>query len=181
MGIRDLSALVFTWLAKPKLIKKEKFMKKENSLWLKHGPMTTAVFITTVGWTILSTLVNLPAWPAFIGWSLFYLIGADKESVKMNVPSLVGGVILAYLTATLLAYLALPLIPHSLLVGVMAALAVLLKDSVWFKMISTVFIGINLYFALGNVVLAIILPIVGLIMGLITNALIVLIEKSYKR
>lgn len=121
-------------------------MKKENSLWLKYGPMTTAVFITTVGWTILSTLINLPAWPAFIGWSLFYLIGADKESVKINVPSLVG--------------------------GVMAALVVLLKDSIWFKMISTVFVGINIYFALGNVMFAILLPIIGFVMGLITNFLI---------
>lgn len=178
MGIRELGEPGWPNL---KSSKKEKYMKNNNSLWLKHGPMTLAVFITTVGWAMISAILSVPSWPAFIGWALFYLIGAKKEDIKSNIPSLVGGVILAYLTGMLLNYLALPLIPNSLLVGCMAALVILFQDTIWFKMISTVFIGINLYFALGNVPLAIILPVVGLIMGLITNALIVLIEKSSKK
>ena len=110
----------------------------------KHSTMALAVFIVTLGCSILTTLLDVPAWPIFIGWSLFYLIGANKESVKVNLPSLVGGAVLASLTSSLLNYLELGLIPNAMVVGGMAALAILMQDTIWFKMVSMVFIGINM-------------------------------------
>ena len=146
----------------------------------KHSTMALAVFIVTVGCSILTTWLDLPAWPIFIGWSLFYLIGANKESVKANLPSLVGGAVLASLTSSLLNYLELGLIPNAMVVGGMAALAILMQDTIWFKMVSMVFIGINMYFALGSILFGVILPALGFAMGLITNKLILSINNSRK-
>lgn len=144
----------------------------------KHSTMALAVFIVTVGCSGLTTWLDLPAWPIFIGWSLFYLIGANKESVKANLPSLVGGAVLASLTGSLLNYLALGLIPNAIVVGCMAALAILLQETIWFKMVSMVFIGINMYFALGSILFGVILPALGFVMGLATNQLIILINNN---
>lgn len=147
----------------------------------KHSTMALAVFIVTIGCSILTTLLELPAWPIFIGWSLFYLIGANKESVKVNLPSLVGGAVLASLTSSLLNYLALGLIPNAIIVGIMAALAIFMQETIWFKMVSMVFIGINMYFALGSVLFGVILPALGFVMGLVTNQLIILIDNNKKK
>ena len=65
---------------------------------------------------------------------------------------------------------------QAILVGLMAAGIILIQEHKWFVSVPMTFIGLNLYFALRNLPLTILLILVGSAMGLATKVLTELFE-----
>lgn len=142
----------------------------------KYGRMALAVFFVTFIWMVIGNLLGVPTWPAFIIWACFYLIGASEEAVTRDIPSAFSGVLIGNVVVFLLDVLTPGLITQSVIVGLMASAIILVQENRWFISVPMVFVGLNIYFALGNPILAFLLISIGACMGLLTNSLTEIFE-----
>ena len=142
----------------------------------KYGRIALAVFIVTFLWMFIGNEFWIPTWPAFIMWACFYFIGASEDALKRALPSSISGTIIGYLVIQGLSSIGPGLFFQAILVGLMAAVIILVQEHRWFVSVPMTFIGLNLYFAVGSLPTTILLILIGSAMGLATNVLTELFE-----
>ena len=147
-----------------------------KTLLNKYGRMALAVFVVTFLWMFIGNKLWVSTWPAFIMWACFYFIGASEEALKRDIPSSIGGAIIGYFVLIGLSAIEPGLFFQAILVGLMAAGIILIQEHKWFVSVPMTFIGLNLYFALRNLPIPILLILVGSAMGLATKVLTELFE-----
>ena len=143
----------------------------------KYGTLALAVFVVTFLWMMIGNALWLPTWPAFIIWSSYYLIGANKEAIKLHIKPTAAGAILGFFMIKLLSLISPGLFWQAVIVGIMAAVIILLQEKEWWSSISMLFIGLNLFFAIGDLLTVAVLIIVGFLMALLTDWLTILFDR----
>ncbi len=129
-------------------------------------------------WVIVAEKLGVPAWPGFIGWSLFFFTGGDFEACKKSFPPIVLGPILAFLTAYTQTALNTSGITSALVVVVLGFVMTYAQNVSWFKVCSVTFVSCNIYFASGNLFHSIVVTSVGLIIGIISVKLGAFIDSA---
>lgn len=120
--------------------------------------------VTTFIWVYIASLLNLPPWAGFLGWTTYFMTGTDAEGMKKSAAALVFGAVIAFLYVTVDG-----MIPSSgylvstLLVAVMAFLVTMAGATSLLQLVAVSFVGVNIYFASGVLWISIVLPLVGLL------------------
>lgn len=133
--------------------------------------ISIAVGIIAGIWVYIAGLLEVPAWPAFIGWSIFFFAGADGKACKKSFPCIVLGVLLAYLTVVTQTSLGAAGIIAAMIVFGLGFSMTIAKSFSIFEMAPATFIGANVYFASGSLLYSIVITTVGLLLGPITTKL----------
>lgn len=120
-------------------------------------------------WAFIAEKLGIPAWPGFIGWSVFFFAGGDFKACKLSFPCLVLGPLLAYLTVFTQTTLNTSGISSAIVVVGLGFAMTIAQSFPIFQVASATFIGANVYFALGNNLLqSIVITSIGLIIGFIS-------------
>ncbi len=126
-------------------------------------PSALGSAVTTFIWVYIASIFNLPPWVAFLGWTMYFLTGANMNAIKVSAPALVFGAIMAYLNVTVSSWLpSFGYIIPTFIVSIMAFIISLAGSTELLKMVAVSFVGANIYFACGNLFISIILSLVGL-------------------
>lgn len=64
----------------------------------KNLGISISVGIVGAAWTLIAGKLGLLAWPAFIGWTLYFYGGANLKSIKNGLPCMFLGTLLAFLS-----------------------------------------------------------------------------------
>ena len=116
-------------------------------------------------WVLLADLLGVPAWPAFIGWSIFFFTGANLKACKVSFPCIALGAILAYLTVDTQTTLGTVGITSAIVVFGLGFSMTIAKSFSFFEIAPATFIAANVYFASGSLFYSIAVTSVGLILG----------------
>lgn len=120
-------------------------------------------------WVLIAEKLGVPAWPGFIGWSIFFFTGGDLKACKLSFPCLVLGPVLAYLTVLTQTTLGTSGITSAIVVVGLGFAMTIAQSFPIFQVASATFIGANIYFASGNNLFhAIVVTLVGLIIGIVS-------------
>jgi hypothetical protein len=119
-------------------------------------------------WTYLSGTFNILTWPAFIGWALFFLTGANVDGIKKSVPPILCGILLGYLSVTAWGEIGGGLPVLAALVGVIAFIMIYMINISIFATAPAGFAACAAFFAGGDP-LAVGIPLLtGLALGYIS-------------
>lgn len=119
-------------------------------------------------WVLIAEMLGVPAWPAFIGWSLFFFTGGNLVACKKSFPPIVLGPILAYLTLYIQSALETSGITSALVVVALGFTMTIAQSFSLFEIASVTFISCNIYFASGSLFDSIVITSIGLIIGIIS-------------
>lgn len=123
-------------------------------------------------WALIAEKLGIPAWPGFIGWSVFFFAGSNIKGSLECFPCFILGPILAYLTVFAQTSLNTTGIASAIIVVFLGFSMTIAQSFPIFKIASATFIGANVYFGLGNKLIpAILITSVGLIIGPLSIAL----------
>ncbi|MBG9988371.1 DUF1097 domain-containing protein [Aerococcaceae bacterium DSM 111176] len=135
--------------------------------------------VTTFIWVYIASLLNLPPWAGFLGWTTYFMTGTDAEGMKKSAAALVFGAFMAFLYVSVDS-----MIPSSgylvstLLVALMAFIISMAGATNILQLVAVSFVGANIYFASGVLWISIVLPLVGLlILGPVSSYFSSLFEK----
>lgn len=93
-------------------------------------------------------------------------MGCSVEGIKKSVPCLILGPLLGYGVATLLAKYSLVGVPSAMVVGLLGAIMTGAQAFNVFTLVAATFVGANIYFGSGDLLVSIVLPVLGALMGL---------------
>ncbi|MCQ4925475.1 DUF1097 domain-containing protein [Tissierella carlieri] len=119
-------------------------------------------------WVLIAEKLGVPAWPGFIGWSLFFFTGGNLEACKKSFPCIVLGPILAYLTVYTQTALNTSGITSALVVVALGFTMTIAQSFPLFAVCSVTFVSCNIYFASGSLFHSIVVTSIGLIIGIIS-------------
>ncbi len=138
----------------------------------KNLGISISVGIFSGIWAFIADRLGIPAWPGFIGWSVFFFAGASVKGSLECFPCFILGPVLAYLTVLTQTSLNTTGIASAFVVVFLGFFMTIAQSFSIFKIASATFIGANVYFALGNDLLsAIWITSIGLIIGPLSIAL----------
>lgn len=132
----------------------------------KNLGISISVGLLSGVWVLIAGMLGVPAWPGFIGWSLFFFTGGNLEACKKSFPCIVLGPILAYLTLYTQTVLGTSGISSALVVVALGFTMTIAQSFPIFAVASVTFVSCNVYFAAGNLFDAIIVTSIGLIIGI---------------
>jgi hypothetical protein len=116
-------------------------------------------------WTFVSGTFNILTWPAFIGWALFFLTGANVEAIKKSVPPVLSGLLLGYLSVVAWGQIGGGLPMLALLVGVIAFIMIYMINIPAFATAPAAFAATAAFFAGGDPLAVGIPLLIGLALG----------------
>jgi hypothetical protein len=119
-------------------------------------------------WFLIADMLGVPAWPGFIGWSIFFYTGADVKACRLSLPCIVLGPILAYLTAYTQTALGTSGITSAIVVAGLGFAMTIAQSFSIFQVAAATFIGANVYFASGSLFHSIVITPIGLILGIVS-------------
>lgn len=134
----------------------------------KNLGISISVGIFSGIWVLIAEQFRVPAWPGFIGWSLFFFTGGNLDACKKSFPCIVLGPILAYLTIIAQQTFHTSGVTSALIVCILGFTMTIAQSFSLFQVASATFISCNIYFASGSLFQSIVVTSIGLIIGLIS-------------
>lgn len=112
------------------------------------------------------------SWLGFVSWTTYFFMGINWEGVRISIPTMIFGAVLAWLSVETNILLGLgdsviDLVIAALITGLLSFIVAMVGSlSKLLSSIPAIFIGVNMYFGSGNLWMSIIMTLVGqLILG----------------
>ncbi len=134
----------------------------------KYLGMSLAIGITAGTWAFVAETFGLTAWPAFIGWSIFFFTGGDFNACKKSLPCILLGAVLGWAAASTQIALGTSGVTSALVIVVLAFTMTIAQSLPIFSVASATFIGCSHYFGTGSLFDAAVITSVGLVLGIIS-------------
>ncbi|MBP1761617.1 MAG: hypothetical protein H6Q64_1159 [Firmicutes bacterium] len=131
-------------------------------------PISLSIGILAGIWTFVSATYGILTWPTFIGWAIFFFLGANKEALVKAFPPVLAGLILGYLTVLVNTALHGNTLILAILVAVLAFLLTFMMNISWLAAAPSAFAATATYFGVGDPIKAAIPLIIGLLLGYIS-------------
>jgi len=131
-------------------------------------PLSLSIGILAAIWTYVSSTFGLLTWPAFVGWALFFLAGANKEALSKNVPPMLSGVILGHICVLVYNAISGSVIILALFVGVIAFVMTFMMNIPAFATAPAAFASCATYFGAGDPIKAAVPLLIGLFLGIVS-------------
>lgn len=132
----------------------------------KNLGISISVGLLTGLWVFIAEKLDIPAWPGFIGWSLFFFTGANFDACKKTLPCIILGSLLAYITVYVQTAFNTSGITAALIAMVLGFTMTISQSFYAFAAVSVTFVSCNIYFASGSLIYSILVTSVGLILGM---------------
>ncbi len=131
-------------------------------------PLSLSIGILAGIWFYLSVVLGLLAWPAFVGWALFFLAGGNKEALVKALPPVLVGLVLGYLTVFANTALKGDTLVLSILVVILAFVMTFMMNIPWLATAPAAFAAAAVYFGIGDPIKAGVPLILGLFFGIVS-------------
>lgn len=131
-------------------------------------PISLSIGILAGIWTYVSAVTGILTWPTFVGWAIFFFLGANKGALIKAIPPVLVGLILGYLTVLANTALNGNTLVLAVLVAILAFLMTFMMNISWLAAAPAAFAATATYFGVGDPVKAGIPLIIGLILGFIS-------------
>jgi len=138
---------------------------------MKLLPISLSIGILAGLWTYFSLAFGLLTWPAFVGWAIYFYLGANKEALLKAIPPMIVGVGLGYLTSLAYAGLKGDALILSGLVVILAFLMTYMMNIPFLAAAPAAFQGCAVFFGVGDPIKAGVPFIVGLLLGYVSAAI----------
>ena len=131
-------------------------------------PVSLSIGILAGIWTFVSMTYGILTWPTFIGWAIFFFLGANKEALGKAFPPVIVGLVFGYLTVMANTALHGNTLVLSILVAILAFLLTFMMNIPLLAAAPCAFAATATFFAVGDPIKAAIPLIVGLCLGYIS-------------
>ncbi len=114
---------------------------------LLSGALTVGIFAGL--WAYGSTLINIPAWTAFLGWAVFYAAGGRLDGLRKGVPSCLIGVFWAWAAVSVWSKVAPQNVPVLCVIVSVISFILVYESRIeaLFSFVPGSFVGASTYFA----------------------------------
>lgn len=144
---------------------------------LKNLSVSIGVGLTGAIWAFIADKIGIAPWPAFVGWSLFFLTGADFKACKKSFPGIVLGAVLAFLAVKVQLTLGTVGIASAIVVFFLSFTMTYAQGISIFSVAPATFLGGAMFFGTGNLLDAIVITSIGLILGIVSIAITRVFDK----
>lgn len=131
-------------------------------------PISLSIGILAGIWTFVSATYGILTWPTFVGWAIFFFLGANKDALVKAFPPVLVGLILGYLTVVANTSLNGNTLILSILVAVLAFIMTFMMNVSWLAAAPSAFAAAATFFGVGDPLKAGIPLIIGLLLGYIS-------------
>ena len=135
----------------------------------EHLDWAIAIGLIAGLWFYLCVKFELAAWPAFIGWSIYFFDGADMRACKRNFPCIVAGSLFGALGVYVLGTVNPTPALGGVILAILAFFMCYIQTIPIFKVASSIFISGAIYFATDSLIDSLVITSVGLGLGLISS------------
>lgn len=144
-----------------------------------------SVFFLIIPIALIFEKMGWPIWAAFMGWAIYFFLGANFEGFKKSIPPFILGAVLAYLSLEVILKLNATGLSYALICAVLGFLMTIAPAFSIFSAGACVFMGANIFFASGSLKDTLIAGIIGLLLGVVSVPLgrwfdVLLYEYVYK-
>jgi len=141
-------------------------------------PISLSIGILAGIWTFVSATYGILTWPTFVGWAIFFFLGANKDALVKAFPPVLVGLILGYLTVVANTSLNGNTLILAILVAILAFLLTFMMNISWLAAAPAAFAATATYFGVGDPIKAAIPLIIGLLLGYISVWIVDIFVKS---
>lgn len=128
-------------------------------------PISLSIGILAGIWTFVSVTYGILPWPCFVGWAIFFFLGANKDALVKATPPVLVGLFVTWLTLYVNTAIKGNTLILSILVVVLAFILTFMMNVSWLAAAPAGFATAACYFAIGDPLKTIIPLACGLILG----------------
>jgi hypothetical protein len=132
-------------------------------------PISLSIGVLAGIWAYVSITYGILPWPCFVGWAIYFFLGANKDALVKAIPPVLVGLFLTWLTLFINTAIKGNTLVLSILVVVLAFLLTFMMNISWLAAAPAAFATAAIYFAVGDPVKVIIPLGAGLILGYIST------------
>ncbi len=131
-------------------------------------PISVSIGILAGIWTFVSMTYGLLTWPTFIGWAIYFFLGANKKALTRAIPPMLAGLVLGYVTILVNTALKGNTLVLSILVVILAFILTYMMNISWLADAAAAFASTAVFFGVGDPLKAGIPLFIGLFLGFIS-------------
>lgn len=144
-----------------------------------------SVFILVFFITLIFNITGWPLWAAFMGWAIYFFLGANIDAFKKALPPFILGSLLGYLSMVVVSLVEATGALYALICAILGFIMTIAPAIPLFSAGACVFMGANIFFASGSLIDTLIAGIIGLLLGVVSVPLgqwfdVILYEYIYK-
>ena len=145
---------------------------------MKLSPISLSIGILAGIWTYVSITYGMLTWPTFVGWAIFFFLGANKEALIKAFPPVLVGLGLGYLTIVVNTALKGNTLVLAVLVTVLAFILTYMMNVSWLAAAPAAFAATAVFFGVGDPIKAGTPLIIGLLLGYISVWIVDILVKQ---